>query len=225
MEQDRNRSVPSGIDIVDLACSQLSGRHDVLLVQSGAVVPYCTNWYDGATVARPSGAELHVSTAGPKPQRGRSEKTNVERRNRPTHHRHRTPLERALHIDAPVETVWRLVRDPRRLTEWSPTVHQVEHHSGDVGAEGSRYVNRNRDGELEWTTHSVIIRSRPPRSLAFRVEENWAVWSFDVEVETDGTRLIQRRRTPNGISPLALELTEAFMGGQAAFAQSLLGDG
>lgn len=131
-------------------------------------------------------------------------------------------LERAVHIHAPVEAVWHLVSDPRHLTEWSPTVHQVEHHSGEAGAEGSRYANRNRDGELEWTTHSVIVRSQPPRHLSFRIEENWAVWSFDLEVEDDGTRLIQRRRIPDGISPLAMELTEAFMGGQGPFTRSLL---
>lgn len=132
------------------------------------------------------------------------------------------PLERALHINSPVQTVWALVSDPCRLADWSPTVHRVEHQAGDPGAEGARYVNHNRDGELEWVTHSVITRSEPPRCLSFRVEENWAVWSFDLKVEGDGTRLVQRRRTPNGISPLAMELTEAFMGGQGPFTRSLL---
>lgn len=132
-------------------------------------------------------------------------------------------LERSVDIAASVETVWQLLQDPCRLAEWSPTVFSSRYSEGESGPRvGARFTNRNRDGELEWTTHAVITRHEAPRALAFRIEENWAVWSFDLEPAAGGTRVTQTRRTPDGISKLSWDLTEGFMGGQAAFTTSLL---
>lgn len=131
-------------------------------------------------------------------------------------------LERARHVSAPIDTVWRLLGDPCLLVDLSPTVQRVELESGAPGTEGARYVNHNRQGDLEWVTHSVITCCTAPRMLAFRIEENWSVWSFELDPSADGTRVVQRRRTPEGISPLALELTDAFMGGQEEFTRTLL---
>lgn len=131
-------------------------------------------------------------------------------------------LERAIVIDAPPRSVWELIHDPCRLAEWSPTVESTRYSDGGGPGEGVRFTNRNRDGELEWTTHGVITRYDEPHVLAFRIEENWAIWSFELEPVTEGTRVTQRRRTPDGISKLSWELTDGFMGGQAVFTESLL---
>lgn len=132
------------------------------------------------------------------------------------------PLETAIEIAAPPERVWDLIADVRRMSEWSPQVDSTRLRSGfdEVGL-GTRFTNRNSLGELVWTTHAEVVRFAPAAELAFRVEENWVVWSFSLEPSGAGTRVTQRRRAPDGISQLSYDLTEGFMGGQEAFTESL----
>ena len=47
------------------------------------------------------------------------------------------------------------------------------------------------------------------------------VWSFRLDPTDAGTRLTQRRDTPDGISDLSLELTDGFLGGQEVFTETL----
>ncbi|MCW2833511.1 MAG: hypothetical protein JWN68_1464 [Nocardioides sp.] len=135
----------------------------------------------------------------------------------------RSVLEQTIDIAAPVHDVWELVSDVRRMPDWSPQVTSTRLRSGfETCALGAQFTNRNVHGELEWTTHAEIVRFEPEHELAFRVEENWAVWSFRLDPTDDGTRLTQRREVPDGISDLSHELTDGFMGGQDAFSESLL---
>ena len=132
-------------------------------------------------------------------------------------------LEVSLEIAAPVAAVWDLVRDPRRMAQWSPQVRSCTLLEGDDVTLGTRFVNVNEEGaDLEWTTHGEVVRLEPNRSIAFRIEENWAVWSLTLEpLGADRTLLVERRETPDGLSELALDLTDAFMGGQQAFTRGL----
>lgn len=130
-----------------------------------------------------------------------------------------TDLEAAILIEASVIRVWTLVSDVCRMSEWSP---QVDASALIGGAEriapGTRFVNTNSHGALHWQTHGEVVRYVPEHEVAFRIEENWVIWSFQLDrTASGGTRLIQRRETPDGVSPLSLKLTEAYMGGQAAF--------
>lgn len=130
------------------------------------------------------------------------------------------PLEQSIEIAAPPATVWALVSDVRRMAEWSPQVTSVRLKS-DVPGTGVRFTNRNRAGELAWITHGELVRFEPDRELAFRIEENWVVWSFSLSPAGEGTRLVQRRETPDGISPHSLRLTETYLGGQEAFTDTM----
>ena len=134
-------------------------------------------------------------------------------------------LEDSIEIAAPAGRVWALVSDVRRMAEWSPQVTSTRLRSGyDEVALGAEFTNRNRLGELEWTTHGRIVRLEPERLLAFRIEENWVVWSFALEAAGPGgtgTRLVQRREAPDGISDLSLELTDGFLGGQESFTATM----
>ena len=132
------------------------------------------------------------------------------------------PLERSVTIAAPPSRVWELVHDPRRHSDWSPTLLSTRLKDADAPAVGVRFTNRNQDGELVWTTHAEIMAYDAERLLAFRVEENWAVWSFTVAEVDGGTLLTQRRETPDGISDLSVELVEGFMGGHETFTASVL---
>ncbi|RNL81325.1 SRPBCC family protein [Nocardioides marmorisolisilvae] len=131
-------------------------------------------------------------------------------------------LEDSVHIDAPAADVWSLVSDVCRMPEWSPQVDSTRLRAGfDEVALGAQFTNRNSFGELEWTTHAEVVRFEPGKEIAFRVEENWVIWSFSVAPDGDGTVLTQRREAPDGISELSLELTNGFMGGVEVFTESM----
>ena len=110
------------------------------------------------------------------------------------------------------------------MADWSPQVSSTRLRRGHERCElGAQFTNRNRHGELEWTTHGEIVRFAVEREVAFRIEENWAIWSFHLESPAQGvgTVLTQRRETPEGLSAVSLDLTDAFMGGQAMFTETL----
>ncbi len=132
-------------------------------------------------------------------------------------------LEDSIEIAAPPASVWALVSDVRRMPEWSPQVTSTRLRSGsDEVALGAQFTNRNIHGELEWTTHAEVVTFTPEQEFASRVEENWAIWSFRLAPTDAGTLLTQRRELPDGLSDLSKELTDGFMGGQAAFTESQL---
>ena len=131
-------------------------------------------------------------------------------------------LEDRIEIEAPVSRVWDLVGDVRRMSEWSPQVSSTRLRAGyEECAEGAEFTSLNREGELEWTTHGQITTYDVERAVAFRIAENWVVWSFLLEPVGGGTALTQRRETPEGISDLSIEWTERFLGGQGAFTEIL----
>lgn len=131
-------------------------------------------------------------------------------------------LAHSVEIDAPPARVWTLVSDVCRMPEWSPTVVSTRLRQGfDRVESAAQFTNLNRQGDLEWKTHGQIVRFTAERELAFRINENRVIWSFVLEASGGGTRLTQRRETPDGISELSLNLTDAFLGGQEAFTAAL----
>ncbi len=128
----------------------------------------------------------------------------------------------SVHIAAPTERVWALVSDVCRMPDWSPQVDSTRLRAGfeSVGL-GTQFTNRNSLGDLVWTTHAEVVLFAPGRELAFRVEENWVIWSFTVTPDGAGSVLTQRREAPDGISDLSLELTNGFMGGVEEFTASM----
>lgn len=132
-------------------------------------------------------------------------------------------LETEVIILAPLAEVWELVGDPRRLADWSPQVVSSEFCDGaDTASLGVRFVNHNHDHGMTWSTSAEIIRFVPLREMAFRVDENWLVWSFALEpMGAEATRVVHRRESPHGISDWAHAATEKYMGGTAEFTRSM----
>jgi len=131
-------------------------------------------------------------------------------------------LEDSLDIEATVTAVWALVSDVRRYPDWSPQVTSTRLRGGaEEVALGVQFTNLNRDGDLEWKTTCEVVRFTPDREVAFRVEENWVVWRFSLEPTPTGCRLTQRREAPDGLSDLSIQLTDGFLGGQAAFTAAM----
>lgn len=132
-------------------------------------------------------------------------------------------LERRITIDATPSAVWDIIRDIRCMSQWSPQVVSVKLRDPDEDIRlGTTFTNLNHQGELEWITHGEVVRYEPEEEIAFRIAENYAIWSFSISAEgAAATVLTQRRETPDGISQLSLDLTESHLGGQQAFTELL----
>jgi uncharacterized protein YndB with AHSA1/START domain len=129
-------------------------------------------------------------------------------------------LEDSIEIAAPPAAVWALVTDLPRMASWSPQVVGTRVLGGEVRL-GTSAVNLNRRGLLMWPTRSRVVRFDPPRDFAFRVAENATVWGFRLEPDGPGTRLVQTREAPEGISRFASFFTRALLGGQESFTVEL----
>ena len=131
-------------------------------------------------------------------------------------------LEASTEIDASPAQVWALISDPRRMSAFSPQVVRTLVRGGGPVAEGTKFVNLNHRGPVFWPTQAMVVRCEPHREFAFRIKENYTIWSFTLEpTATGGTRLTQRRETPKGISTLSTSLTKVALGGVPRFTGEL----
>ncbi|BBZ56757.1 SRPBCC family protein [Mycolicibacterium phocaicum] len=132
-------------------------------------------------------------------------------------------LEDSIDITAPPTAVWSLVSDVRRMADWSPQVESTRLRNGAVEvAQGVEFTNLNTNGTFQWMTHGTVMRFDTGREIAFRIEENWAVWSLHLEPSPDGgTRLTQRRESPDGSPEQTVQVIDSYLGGQAAFTESM----
>ena len=129
-------------------------------------------------------------------------------------------LEDSIEVDAPPVKVWSLVTDLPRMAAWSPQVVKTFVRGGPVQL-GTRAVNINRRGPLVWPTRSKVVAFEPHREFAFRVKDNFTIWSFSLEATENGTRVTQRRQAPDGIAPISLTLQEKVLGGTERFTSEL----
>ena len=130
-------------------------------------------------------------------------------------------LEESIEIDATPETVWALIGDVSRMSRWSPQVVRTWVSGGET-REGATFRNLNRKGLLFWPTSAKVVGYEPDRRLAFRVKDNWTIWTFELEpTAAGGTRLTNRRESPKGISGISLRLTDLVLGGQQDFTAHL----
>ncbi|HET8961892.1 SRPBCC family protein [Nocardioides sp.] len=128
-------------------------------------------------------------------------------------------LEESIEVAAPPAQVWSLVTDLPRMSQWSPQVVRTIVR-GPVQL-GTKAFNINRRGPLFWPTRTKVVEFEPHREFAFRVKDNYTVWSFTLEPTATGTRVIQRRRAPEGISDISIKLTRIALGGQQNFTREL----
>ncbi|MCV7385884.1 SRPBCC family protein [Mycolicibacter longobardus] len=130
-------------------------------------------------------------------------------------------LKAEIDINAPVDKVWSLISDFKRMPEWSPQCRFMK----PLGAvrPGTRTINFNRRGRMFWPTSSVITEFVPERKLAFRVSENRSVWSYELEPTANGTRVVESRQVENGeTTAVSAFLVGKFMGGTPSFEQELV---
>ncbi|MEE6175049.1 SRPBCC family protein [Mycobacterium sp. 050134] len=129
-------------------------------------------------------------------------------------------LQTHIDVDAPAATVWVLISDFRRMPEWSPQCRWMKPF-GPVRP-GTKTLNVNRRNRMYWPTTCTVIEVVPERKLAFRVDTNHTVWSYELEPHGDGTRLIESRHAENGVTAFSNLSINALFGGTTNFERELL---
>lgn len=129
-------------------------------------------------------------------------------------------LQAQIDIAAPPAKVWALISDLNRMPEWSPQCRKMKALGG--VKPGARTLNLNRRGFLFWPTTCTITDVVPESKLAFKVDANGSVWSYELEPTEGGTRVVESRRAPNGVSKVSVVLTKNVLGGIETFEQELV---
>jgi uncharacterized protein YndB with AHSA1/START domain len=129
-------------------------------------------------------------------------------------------LQTQIDIDAPVDKVWELITDTRRMPEWSPQCRMMK-PMGPL-RQGTRTLNLNRRKRLYWTTTSTITEVVPQRKFAFRVNTNNTIWSYELEPTGTGTRVVESRHAENGVKPTSNFLVNMLFGGVPSFEGELV---
>jgi uncharacterized protein YndB with AHSA1/START domain len=129
-------------------------------------------------------------------------------------------LQAQVDINAPVSTVWSLISDFRKMPQWSPQCRLMR----PLGAlkPGTRTFNLNRRNLMVWPTTSTIVELVPEQKLAFRVNMNNTVWSYELQPIPGGTRVIESRHAENGVKPISTIAVTALMGGVPSFENELV---
>lgn len=129
-------------------------------------------------------------------------------------------LHAEIEIDAPVSDVWSLVSDLRRMPQWSPQC-RVMKLLGPLRP-GTKTVNLNRRNRLIWPTTCTITEVVPEKKVAFRVDANKTVWSYELEPTATGTRLVETRDASNGVTAVSNMAVNRLMGGVPSFEEELV---
>jgi uncharacterized protein YndB with AHSA1/START domain len=101
-------------------------------------------------------------------------------------------LQAQIDINAPVPKVWALISDFNRMPQWSPQCRLMKAF-GPL-RQGTRTINLNRRNILFWPTTSTVTEIIPEKKLAFRVNTNNTIWSYELEPNEHGTRLVEPPR-------------------------------
>ena len=129
-------------------------------------------------------------------------------------------LQAQVDIKAPVSKVWALVSDFRRMPQWSPQCRYMR----PLGAvrHGTRTININRRNHLFWATTCTVLEMIPDQKLAFRVNTNNTIWSYELQPIAEGTRVVESRHAENGTKPMSSMAVNALFGGTANFERELV---
>jgi uncharacterized protein YndB with AHSA1/START domain len=129
-------------------------------------------------------------------------------------------LQAQIDIDAPVAKVWALVSDLGRMPQWSPQCRLMK-SLGPV-RQGTRTINLNRRNNMFWPTTCVVTEVIPEQKVAFRVNQNGTIWSYELEPTDAGTHLVETRHAENGVTAFSNMSVNAMFGGVPNFERELV---
>ena len=128
-------------------------------------------------------------------------------------------LQAQIDIEAPAAKVWSLISDLRLMPRWSPQCRLMKLF-GPLRP-GAHTVNVNRRNFLYWLSWCTIIEVIANQKLAFRVNTNGTIWSYELESTDTGTRVVESRHAENGVKPVANLLAKTLLGGVPSFEDEL----
>lgn len=129
-------------------------------------------------------------------------------------------LQAQIDINAPAAKVWALISDFNRMPQWSPQCRLMK-ALGPI-RQGTRTINLNRRKYLFWPTTSTLTEVIPEKKLAFRVNTNNTIWSYELEPTESGTRVVESRHAENGVKASANATVNALFGGVPNFERELV---
>jgi uncharacterized protein YndB with AHSA1/START domain len=129
-------------------------------------------------------------------------------------------LQAHVDIDAPVSKIWALISDLRRMPQWSPQCRWMQPF-GPL-RQGTHTLNFNRRNRLFWPTTCTVVEVIPEQKLAFRVNTNRSIWSYELEPKGEATRVIESRHAENGVSAFSNLSINAVFGGTEKFERELV---
>jgi uncharacterized protein YndB with AHSA1/START domain len=106
------------------------------------------------------------------------------------------PLSASVDIDASPESVWEVLADVTRMSEWSPECRKVVVLGSPKEGVGTTLLGLNRRGWAMWPTTSKVVRYEPAKAVAWKTRESGATWSYELAPSNGGTTLTGRRELP-----------------------------
>jgi uncharacterized protein YndB with AHSA1/START domain len=127
-------------------------------------------------------------------------------------------------VEASPDKVWEVLTDLTRMPDWSPElVKMLPLKRGGLRV-GQWYLGINRRKAVVWPTRSVVAVLEPQRSLAWDTKSSGARWIFELNASGEGTRVVQRRPVPDGVTLLSKVFAPLALGGSEEHADQLEAD-
>ena len=107
------------------------------------------------------------------------------------------PISAFVEVDASPESVWEVISDVRRMSEWSPECRKIVVIGSPKQGVGTTFLGVNRRGWAVWPTTSKVVRYEPGKAVAWKTRESGATWSYELTPTDSGTSITGRRELPS----------------------------
>lgn len=129
------------------------------------------------------------------------------------------PISASVELAAPPETVWEVVSDVSRMSDWSPECRRIVVLGSPKQGVGTKFIGLNRRGWAVWPTTSEVVRFEPGKAVAWKTRESGATWSYEIAPTASGTSLTGRRELPS--YTIGTKLMAPLIGGAGGHDQEL----
>ena len=107
------------------------------------------------------------------------------------------PISAFVEVAASPESVWEVISDVRRMSEWSPECRKIVVIGSPKQGVGTTFLGVNRRGWAVWPTTSKVVRYEPGKAVAWKTRESGATWSYELTPTDSGTSITGRRELPS----------------------------